>query len=169
MIVYLALGSNIGDRLGNIQMAIKLLTEYKEIKLLSASSFYETEPVDIVSSQETEWFINVAVAIETSLPPETLLEKCLEVERNIGRHRKNPQVCEPREIDIDILIYESLIYQTETLCIPHPRMHERAFVLVPLLEINPRLIHPILHQTIEELHEAIPAPEEVLLFGTRIA
>ncbi len=164
MIIYLGLGSNQGDRVGAIQQAIRLLTDHDEIRLLSASSLYETEPVDF---KDQEWFVNAAVAIDTSLSPEELLAVCQEVERKLGRVRDGVPSKGPRTIDIDILFYGDLVMNEPDLVIPHPRIHQRAFMLVPLLEVNSRIVHPVLKRTVEQLHADLEAPEEVLLYGTR--
>jgi 2-amino-4-hydroxy-6-hydroxymethyldihydropteridine diphosphokinase len=164
MIVYLGLGSNEGDRLGAIQQAIRMLTDRPAIRLLSASSFYETEPVGY---KDQEWFVNVAVAIETSLPPEELLTVCQDVETTLGRIRNPDNQFGPRVIDIDILFYGDLIMKDPDLVLPHPRVHERACMLVPLLEVNSRLMHPVYNKSIEQLHDDLAEPEEVLLYGTR--
>ncbi len=164
MIVYLGLGSNQGDRVGLIQQAIRFLTEHPDIQLLSASSLYETEPVGFL---EQNWFINAAVAINTTLSAHDLLLYCQRIEDKLGRIRNADVPWGPRTIDIDILFYGDEIIDEADLMIPHPRTHERACVLVPLLEINSRLIHPAFNQSIEVLHEALEIPEEVLLYGTR--
>ncbi len=164
MIVYLGLGSNQGDRVGAIQQAIRFLTDHQNIRVLSASSFYETEPVGFPNQ---EWFVNVAVAIDTALPPEELLEICQEIEKALGRVRDPQNQYGPRTIDIDILFYGDLVMNEPDLVIPHPRVHERACMLVPLLEVNSRLIHPVLKRNIEQLHSDLAEPEEVLLYGTR--
>jgi 2-amino-4-hydroxy-6-hydroxymethyldihydropteridine diphosphokinase len=163
-IVYLSLGSNIGDRIGYLQQALTQLTSNKALKLLSASSFYETEPV---GDGDQEWFVNVAVAIETDLTPEALMTYCLSVEDHLGRQRDPKRPLGPRTVDIDILFYGSLVLQSDNVTLPHPRVHERAFVLVPLLEVNPRLLHPVFNKTVEQLHQDMDCPEEVYLYGTR--
>ena len=164
-IVYLSLGSNLGDRIGYVQQAITQLTARPGIRLLSASSFYETEPLGC--EEAAEWFVNVAVAIETSLPADELLDVCQQIENQLGRQRDPNQQNAPRTLDIDLLFYGNLTMDTERLVLPHPRAHLRAFVLVPMLEVNPRLIHPVLNRTIEQLHNDMDTPEEVYLFGTR--
>jgi 2-amino-4-hydroxy-6-hydroxymethyldihydropteridine diphosphokinase len=164
-IVYLSLGSNQGDRIGYVQQAITQLTARPGIRLLSASSFYETEPLDC--TKDAEWFVNVAVAIETQIPAESLLDICQQIETQLGRQRDPNRQNTPRTLDIDVLFYGNQMVNTDRLTIPHPRAHLRAFVLVPLLEVNPRLLHPVLNRTIEQLHNDLPTPEEVYLFGTR--
>jgi 2-amino-4-hydroxy-6-hydroxymethyldihydropteridine diphosphokinase len=171
-ITYLSLGSNMGDRIGYLQQALTQLSMHPKLKLLSASSFYETEPVGGTPDQATlppedDWFVNVAVAMETTLTPDDLMTYCLKVEQQLGRKRDPQQPYGPRTIDIDVLFYDALIYQSPLITVPHPELHKRAFVLVPLLEINPRLIHPQFNKSVEQLHHAMDAPEEVYLFGTR--
>ncbi len=153
-----------GDRLGAIQQAIRFLTANQTVRVLSASSFYESEPV---GQTDQEWFVNAAVAVETSLSPEELLALCQDVEKALGRVRDPLDRNGPRTIDIDILFYEDWIISETDLIIPHPRVHERAFMLVPLLEVNSRLMHPVLHRTIEQMHDDLEEPEEVVLYGTR--
>jgi 2-amino-4-hydroxy-6-hydroxymethyldihydropteridine diphosphokinase len=163
-IVYLGLGSNMGDRIGFLQQALTQLTAHPQVRLLSASSFYETEPV---GDTDQEWFVNVAVAIETDLAPEPLLTHCLAVEQQLGRQRQADRPFGPRTVDIDILFYGSLVWHSDSLTLPHPQVCHRAFVLVPLLEVNPRLLHPVTNKTIEQLHQDMDHPEQVYLFGTR--
>lgn len=166
MIVYLSLGSNLGDRIGTIQQAVHMLSAHPQIRVLSSSSFYETEPVGL---KDQPWFINVAVAIETDLTPHALMDVCLGIEQQLGRIRDPKARFGPRTIDIDILTYGSLVLESETLTLPHPRMHERACILVPMLEINSRLVHPLLKQSIEQLHHGLEAPEEVRLYGSAVS
>ena len=165
-IAYLCLGSNQGDRVGYVQQAARLLDDHPNIDLLCSSSLYETEPV---GNKDQEWFVNAALQIRTSLPPEELLQQCLRIEKQLGRIRsENIPKWSPRNIDIDILFYDNLILSTPELDIPHPRVHERAFALVPLLELVPDMPHPVLGKTLLELHNDLPEPEEVYLYGTRI-
>lgn len=160
---YLSLGSNVGDRLSNIQQAVRLLTSNPQIKLLRASSFYETQPWG-VSGQN--WFVNAAVAIETNLSPIELLRECQNVEAQLGRIRQGVPKWSERTIDIDILFYDDLIFKNEILEIPHKYVHLRAFALVPMIEVNANLVHPVLNKTIMELHEGLENPEDVFLYGT---
>ncbi|MBY0405347.1 MAG: 2-amino-4-hydroxy-6-hydroxymethyldihydropteridine diphosphokinase [Cyanobacteria bacterium] len=163
-IVYLGLGSNIGDRVGYVQQALGLLKFSPEIRVISTSSFYETEPVGFA---EQEWFVNAAAAIDTTLSPEALLKVCQRIESQLGRVRDPNNKNGPRTIDIDILFFDTIILDDPGLTIPHPKLHERAYALVPLLEINPRVHHPVLGKTVEQLHQSLETPEEVMLFGTR--
>jgi len=156
--VYLSLGSNLGDRQGEITTAIGKLKKLGMIT--AASSLYETEPVEMT---EQPWFLNCAVALETELMPKQLLKAILAVEREMGRRRT--QLKGPRSIDIDILLFGNSIVETRGLTIPHPAMHQRRFVLVPLAEIAPGIRHPVLKKTAGELRDALPASAAVRHFG----
>ncbi|TFE01944.1 2-amino-4-hydroxy-6-hydroxymethyldihydropteridine diphosphokinase [Jeotgalibacillus sp. R-1-5s-1] len=145
-LAYVSLGSNIGDSLSNLQQAIRLLDETAGVKVKSVSSVYETDPVGY---EDQQVFLNIAAGVETNLSPDELLVRCLEIEQTLGRERVIRWG--PRAIDLDVLLYDDEQLETERLTIPHPRMHERSFVLVPLLELNPSLIHPVLHQPFSEL------------------
>ena len=138
--VYLGLGSNLGDKHENIKKAITLISE-RVGEILALSDFYETEPWGYDSS---ETYINAAVKTETILLPEEILSVTQEIEREAGRSKKTS--CgeyHDRIIDIDILLYDDLILQTPDLTIPHPLMHIRQFVLQPLFEIAPDVVHPV--------------------------
>lgn len=145
---YIGLGSNLNNREANIIEAIKRLDSAPGIVVANRSSLYETEPVGY---KDQEWFINAVVGVNTILLPRRLLETCLRIEDEMGRIRKIQKG--PRNIDIDILLYEDLIVDEEDLKIPHPAMHERRFVLVPLMEIAPHLDHPLLKRSIKEILE----------------
>ena len=147
--VYLGLGGNVGDAKAQIAQAIEKLREIGTVGKIS--SLYETEPVGLT---DQEWFLNCALILQTIFTPQQLLKKLKHIEKEIGR---TPSVQNgPREIDIDILLYEDHILQTDTLIIPHPRMQERAFVLAPLVEIAPRVLHPIIKKTITQLFSELP-------------
>ncbi len=167
-LAYLSLGSNLGDRVGFIQQATSLLAGDEKIKLVSTSSFYETEPVDFKTDN---WFVNAAIIISTTYYPEELLNVCLRVESQLGRKRNDESGYNDRTIDIDIMFYDNRIIDEHEngieLTIPHPRMHERAFMLVPMLEIAPSYIHPIFNKTVSDLYDEIESPEDVVLYGTR--
>jgi 2-amino-4-hydroxy-6-hydroxymethyldihydropteridine diphosphokinase len=152
--VFLALGSNMGDRKALIEEAIERLQP--DVELVQLSPLYETEPVGY---RDQEWFVNAVGLFRTSLSPQALLEKCLAVEASLKRVRtiKNG----PRTIDIDIVFYGEAIIDEPGLHIPHPRMHERRFVLQPLTDIAPNAVHPILHKTITELCAALPQQEKI--------
>lgn len=128
---YLGIGGNIGDRAANIEFAVDMLKKSELIEVKKTSSLYETEPVGYV---DQDWFMNVVVEIETTMSPYELLEYCQSIESELKRIRLIRWG--PRTIDVDILMYEGYESSDETLTVPHPRMTERAFVMVPLYEIN---------------------------------
>ena len=142
--IYLGLGSNLGDQHAYLKESIKRLRNCGTVKVIS--SFYKTEPVGYT---DQAWFLNCVVKMITSLAAQELLEKIHEIEQYLGRIRTTRWG--PRTIDIDILLYDNLVLETERLIIPHPRLHERQFVLAPLDEIAPEIIHPIFKQPIREL------------------
>lgn len=128
---YLGIGGNIGDTKGNIERVIELLERNAEIKVTKNSSFYETEPVGYT---DQDWFLNIVTEIETTLEPFDLLRYCQFIENELKRERLIRWG--PRTIDVDILLYEDFISDVEELIVPHPRMTERAFAMIPLYEIN---------------------------------
>ena len=147
--VYLCLGSNLGDKQTHIKKALALITE-RAGAILSLSGFYETQPWGYDSP---ETYQNVAVAIQTDLDPVTLLSVTQSIEREVGRqHKTIGGAYHDRVIDIDILLYDDLLLQSPTLTIPHPLMHRRSFVLQPMNEIAPHIIHPVLQKTVTELY-----------------
>lgn len=143
-IVYLALGTNLGDRLANLRAAIHALAPH--VNVLAESRIYETPPWGYADQPA---FLNMAVKAETSLGPESLLKRLKQLEVRLGREASFRYG--PRRIDLDILFYDDLVLESETLTIPHPRLHERAFVLVPLMDLAPNLIHPVLKKSVAEL------------------
>lgn len=164
-IVYLSLGSNIENRIGYIQQAVSFLCTNEEITIVRSSAFYETEPW---GNKNQEWFVNAVIEVKTKLSAKQILEKIQIIEEKLGRIRTPNEKWEPRTIDIDILFFGEEIINTENLKIPHPLLHKRAFVLVPLLELIPAFKHPQFGKSILELHEDLEVPETVLLYGTRI-
>ena len=156
-LAYIGFGSNIGDRLAHIQNAIHALSKTEGITLRKISSVYKTAPVGYEAQAE---FLNGVAAIQTSLPPLSLLHILKDIETEVGRQHRIRWG--PREIDLDILIYGDLCHQTEKLVIPHPEMHLRRFVLAPLAEIAPDLVHPVLKETIETLLECLADDKSVL-------
>ncbi len=153
-LAYLSLGSNIGDREKNLRDAIARLMAGEPVT--SVSSFYETEPVDFT---DQAWFLNCALALETSESAQQLLKRILQIEREMGRQRLQKKG--PRIIDIDILLFSDQIIDSPELTLPHPAMHRRRFVLEPLAEIAPEARHPVLRKTVRELLDALPAGQSV--------
>ncbi|HTA44258.1 MAG TPA: 2-amino-4-hydroxy-6-hydroxymethyldihydropteridine diphosphokinase [Bryobacteraceae bacterium] len=144
-IVYLGLGSNVGDSESLLQSALDALNG-PDLKLLRVSGIYETEPIGL---REQRWFLNLAAEFETNLFPKQLLHRIQKVEKNLGRTRTVRNG--PRTIDIDILLYGNAVVETDELEIPHPRYRERRFTLAPLAELNPALRDPVTHRTMAEM------------------
>lgn len=164
-IVYLCLGSNINDRVGYIQQAVSLLSADEKFKIIRTSSFYETQPW---LEKDTDWYVNAILEAKTTLTPKELLTLGNSIELKLGRLRETePENGDRRPIDIDIIFYDNDIVDDFNLKIPHERMHKRAFVLVPMLEINSEYRHPVLNKTIKELYSELENPEMVYLYGTR--
>jgi 2-amino-4-hydroxy-6-hydroxymethyldihydropteridine diphosphokinase len=153
--IYLSLGSNKGDRAQYIARAIAALAE-RGVNVIQESSLYETEPVE--TSSKT-WFLNCVIKAETKLLPPQLMRTLLDIERSLGRRRR--VLRGPRVIDMDVLLYDDRVVSTDQLEIPHPRITERRFVLVPFAEIAPETRHPIFKNTIAELLTKTPDRSEV--------
>jgi 2-amino-4-hydroxy-6-hydroxymethyldihydropteridine diphosphokinase len=158
-LVYLSLGSNIGDRAQNIARAITDLPA-RGVRVTRESSLYETEPVEF---RQQDWFLNAVVEAETNVDPSGLLHALLAIEQALGRERRVPKG--PRIIDIDILLYGDKQIHTSEIEIPHPRIADRRFVLVPFAEIAPGAVHPVLHKTVTQLLAETPDHSEVRRFS----
>jgi 2-amino-4-hydroxy-6-hydroxymethyldihydropteridine diphosphokinase len=146
--VYLGLGTNLGDRRGNLSEALQRLQSLGTIEKVSRC--YETKPVGY---EEQPDFLNLTCLVTTALSPSQLLHCLKDIEQQMGRETSFRNA--PRPIDLDILLFDDLLINSTELTIPHPRMSERAFVLVPLADIAPEIVHPILHLTIREMLERI--------------
>jgi len=158
---YVGIGSNLGDRLQNCLRAIEMMREISGCGLSAVSGWYLTQPVGVTGQ---EWYVNGAAAVSTTGTAEELLAHLLSIEKFMGRVRSRKW--EPRVIDLDILLFGEEIIDTEDLRIPHPLMHVRRFVLAPLAEIAPEVIHPRLGLSILELLRSLPREDsEVLPLG----
>jgi 2-amino-4-hydroxy-6-hydroxymethyldihydropteridine diphosphokinase len=153
-VVYLSLGSNVGDRAANLNAAIGRLDSLG--KVVAVSSFYETEPVEFTAQP---WFLNCAVKLDTEKMPKQLLRGVLDIEQQLGRRRGERKG--PRTIDIDILLFGNSIIDTKGLTIPHQAMNVRRFVLEPLAEIASEIRHPVFKRTVRELRDALPPGQAV--------
>jgi 2-amino-4-hydroxy-6-hydroxymethyldihydropteridine diphosphokinase len=156
-IAYLSLGSNIGDRAANIAEALRRLREAGAVT--AVSSLYETSPVEVT---DQPWFFNAAAKLETELEPEALMTLLLNLERAMGRQRDQPKG--PRNIDLDILLYDECVVHSDSVDVPHPAMQLRRFVLVPLAEIAPHALHPVLLREVREILADLKSTDVVRRF-----
>jgi 2-amino-4-hydroxy-6-hydroxymethyldihydropteridine diphosphokinase len=157
-IAYLCLGSNLGDKKRNLNRVLKEIENLKMVKVLKTSSIYETEPVGL---KDQSWFLNAVIKIKTKLPPLSLLYLLQGIERKLGRGKGKRWG--PRKVDLDILLYDNAILKDEKLTLPHPQMHKRRFVLIPLIELGSRWKHPALHLTPKMLLQKIKTGQQVKL------
>jgi 2-amino-4-hydroxy-6-hydroxymethyldihydropteridine diphosphokinase len=146
-LAYISIGSNIGDLLNNCCQAIDALQADPDIHVIERSSFYRTAPVDFLAQ---DWFLNAAVKLQTAMEPAQLLKRIQAVQRSLGRKADTVRFG-PRIIDLDIIFYEDLILETPELVVPHPRMHKRRFVLQPICDIDPSIMHPLLGVSVQDL------------------
>jgi len=154
--VFVGIGSNIGVPTENCEEAIRLLNTSPKIEISDRSSLYESEPV---GETPQSWFINAAIAIKTSLDPESLLEEFFKIENDLGRKRR--EKWGPRIIDLDMLVYENYVINSTKLTLPHPEMKKRRFVLLPLSEFAGNYLHPIENKTIYDLLKELPENPKV--------
>jgi len=156
---YISAGSNLGDRKANLEFALAELDSAGTV--LQVSPYFETEPVGYA---DQPWFLNLVIEVETRLAPSELLNLCRGIEAS--RDRKRSFLNAPRTLDLDILLYGNRVVREENLIIPHPRMTERRFVLEPLLQIAPDLVHPVLKRTIRSLLESCADTSQVRLLSS---
>lgn len=147
---FIGIGSNEGDRLANGQRAIALLSQDEHIRVIAASPWYESEAMAGDLPAPHPPYLNAAVCLSTSLAPEELLLALIEIERTLGRPHPRPKG-KPRTIDLDLLLYDQLALEQPALRIPHPELHKRLFVLLPLCAIAPEVVHPVSGLTMQEL------------------
>jgi 2-amino-4-hydroxy-6-hydroxymethyldihydropteridine diphosphokinase len=156
--VYIGIGSNLGNKRENYREALERIAKLPKTRIFKESSVYESQP----HGDSKEWYINGVIEIETELKPEMLLGKFKNIERAMGR-KKVRKKWGARVIDIDILLYDSLVMNKKSLKIPHPEMHQRKFVLIPLSELAPQVIHPVLSASISALLVGVKDDKRVSL------
>jgi 2-amino-4-hydroxy-6-hydroxymethyldihydropteridine diphosphokinase len=157
MLVYIGIGSNLGDKLDNCRRAIEAIVSDARNRIVQCSPFYHTEPV---GEKKQDWFVNGVLAVETSLEPKEFMDFLLAIERTMGRVRG--EQWGPRVIDLDILFFGQRVIREGGLQVPHPQLQERRFVLVPLQDIAPHLEHPLLGKTISQILAELKKEEKVL-------
>ena len=153
---YIGAGSNIGDKLLNCKNGISALTNTQNAVEKAWSRFYKTEPVDY---KDQDWFINVVVKVETPLAPFELLKTLKSIERDAGRMDGSIKFG-PRVLDLDIILYDDLVTNSSKLIVPHPRMHKRRFVLRPICDIDPTIVHPVLKKEMQALLDVLDKNEQ---------
>ncbi len=154
--VYISLGSNLGDRRGNCRKGIEALAAAEGCRVVKQAPCYRTSPVGFA---EQDWFVNTVVKAETALAPEALLFRLKAIEADAGRKPAAVRFG-PRVLDMDILLFADRIVKAGGLSIPHPRMHERRFVLVPFCDIDPEVVHPVLGLSVRELLRRLNEEEQ---------
>lgn len=153
--VFIGFGSNVGDRLDYCDRAVTLLSLLPHTQVVGVSSLYETEPVNDGAAPGEGWFLNGVLQLETDVTPRSLLAVCREIEQALGRDQDDRKG--PRTLDLDILLYGGHVIDEPGLLVPHPRLHQRRFVLVPMVELAPDWQHPVSRRTmqalLDELHD----------------
>lgn len=156
--VYIGIGSNLGNKRENYLEALERIAKLPKTRIIKESSVYESQP----HGDSKEWYINGVIEIETEIKPQLLLTKFKNIERAMGR-KKVRKKWGARIIDLDILLYDSLVMNKKNLKIPHPEMHRRKFVLIPLIELGPQVIHPVLGTSISEILVGVKDDKRVSL------
>ena len=156
---YISVGSNLGRKLENCRKGITALTCCADCRLIDQSSVYRTEPVDY---RDQDWFVNYAVKIETTFDPFSLLDKLESIQRDLGRIQDAVRFG-PRVLDLDIILFDAMVVNTPQLVIPHPRMHQRHFVLKPICDIDPDINHPVFHRTMQSLLEELDVKDQRII------
>jgi len=159
---FIGLGSNLGDREANLRQALDHLARTTDTSVVRASSLYDTEPVGV---EDQPHFLNAVAQLETRLTPQQLLWNLMLIERRLGRVRS--QRWGPRTLDLDLLLYEDLVIDEEDLQVPHPELTKRSFVLVPLVELEPLLLHPVTGETMLALLQQLGA-RPLVKHGSRL-
>ena len=153
---YICVGSNLGNKLENCRRGIAALTRDESTRLIDRSLIYQTEPVDY---RHQDWFVNYAVKIATLLEPLALLDRLKAIEHDAGRMPAAVRFG-PRILDLDIIFYDNLVLEHGPLMIPHPRMHKRRFVLKPICDIDPHIIHPVFRRTVQSMLEELDEADQ---------
>ena len=156
---YISVGSNLGRKLENCRRGISALTGCDNCRLIGQSLVYQTEPVDY---RDQDWFVNYVVKINTNLDPFSLLKKIKSIEQGAGRTRETVRFG-PRVLDLDIILFDAMVVNTLKLVIPHPRMHKRRFVLKPICDIDPDIIHPGFYRTMRSLLEDLDEKDQRII------
>lgn len=157
--VHIGIGSNLGDRRANTLEAMERVSQLPDTRVVRASSLYESEPLGDAKT----WFVNSVIEIETELQPDALLKRLKAIEETMGRKRVKGKKWGSRIIDLDILLWDTDVVSKRTLKIPHPELHKRRFVLLPLAELAPHVVHPQLGQTVSALLATVKDPKRVSL------
>ncbi len=158
-IAYIAVGSNLGDKQSNCEKGIAALNQTPGITVTARAKLYKTAPVDFT---DQDWFVNTAVSVTTDLAPHDLLKQLKRIESAVGRLKSDIRFG-PRVLDMDIILYDTLVFKSDTLEIPHPRMHKRRFVLRPICDIDPLVMHPALKNPVKTLLDGIEDPDQELV------
>ncbi len=156
---YISVGSNLGDKATNCRLGIDAVDRLDNCRLTAVSRFYRTAPVDY---RDQDWFVNAAIEVSTRLSPPSLLEGLQTIQTEAGRPRSGIRFG-PRILDLDILFFGNRVVDSPVLTIPHPRLHKRRFVLEPLCDINPGIVHPVLNESIQTLLSRIDDPEQEII------